>query len=83
MLSRKVNNAIKKIIPETDLGKLEVAIFLFFFNSESVPTHHGRDDPADVDRVVSFQVVPPSVLLVQGAHLEKVQARLQDTRLIL
>lgn len=81
MLSRKVNNT-KKLTPETDLSKLEVA-FLFFCNSESIRTHHGRHDPADVDGVSSVQVVHPPVLLVLRAHLEKVQARLQNTRLIL
>lgn len=50
---------------------------------ESVCAHHGRHDPADVDGVVSVQVVHSSVLLVPRADLEQIQAGLQNTGLIL
>lgn len=65
---------------------LEVYMFyveVFFFYSESVYTHHGRHNPADVDGVVSLQVVHFSVLVVLGADLEQIQAGLQNIRLIL
>lgn len=64
---------------------LEVYVFNVgvFFYSESVYAHHGGHDPADVDGVVSFQVVHSSVLLVLGADLEQIQAGLQNIGLIL
>lgn len=46
-------------------------------------THHGRYDPADVDRVVSVQVVHSPVFLVLRTDLEQIQAGLQNTGLIL
>ena len=33
-------------------------------------THHGRHDPAEVDRVATVQVIHPSVVLVLRADLE-------------
>lgn len=51
--------------------------------SEYVHTHHGRNNSADVDRVVSFQIVLGSVHLVLWADLKQIQACLQNTRLIL
>lgn len=48
---------------------------------ESLNTHHGGHDPADVDGVASVQVVFFFVPLVQRADLEQIQGSLQDTGL--
>lgn len=53
------------------------------FNLNLLYTHHGRHNPADVDGVVSVQIVQSTVLLVLRADLEQIQAHLQNTRFIL